>query len=486
MYLKIIAILVIITIYYIRHRKSKFKLPNGPLGLPLFGNIPQLISKNPYKKLSKWADKYGKIYSIIIGTKPAIVINDPKLMQEIFSTIQSTGKYQTETFLRVSQGPYGIINTDGETWSEQRTFCIKKLKEFGFGNNRMEALIQSEANEIHKWIKTNNQNNNSVVSIKPIFVQAIVNNIWTLVSGSRITLGDTEIVRLMNQFTDTLQYTTKTGLVFLPRLKHIAPGISGYTAYDKACVDLHNYVKKEFEEHKRTFISSVERDLIDAYIEHAGDDPLKWRNAVAAVVELFLAASEATASTLTWMLFYLCQNPKLQKKLQKEIDSVIEGDAPTVDHKQSMPFTEAVILETLRISTHAPIGTIHLLLDDLNIRHYKFPKDLILIPNIYHCHYNQCVWGDPEAFRPERFLEQDGLKLKTHIASFLRGKRQCLGEHLAMDILFIFATKIFQHFDVQPDASVKPEEYFKPNVGFALLAPALGVYFKDRNKENRI
>ncbi len=148
-----------------------------------------------------------------------------------------------------------------------------------------------------------------------------------------------------------------------------------------------------------------------------------------------------------------------------------------------MPFTEALILETLRMSTHAPIGTIHLLLDALNIRDYKLPKDLLLIPNIYHCHYNKCVWGDPQTFRPERFLEGDGHKLKKHIASFQHGKRQCLGEHLAMDILFIFATRLFQHFDVQPDASVEPLEYFKPNVGYALLPPGLGVYLKVRNSE---
>lgn len=58
-------------------------MPSGPRGLPIVGNIHQLIVKSPFEKLSTWADKYGKIYTSNLCTKPAVVVNDPKLMRDI-------------------------------------------------------------------------------------------------------------------------------------------------------------------------------------------------------------------------------------------------------------------------------------------------------------------------------------------------------------------------------------------------------------------
>ncbi len=147
-----------------------------------------------------------------------------------------------------------------------------------------------------------------------------------------------------------------------------------------------------------------------------------------------------------------------------------------------MPFTEAVILETLRMSSFGPIGLLHQLLGDLEIEGYKFPKGLILIPNMYHCHFNKDVWGDPEIFRPQRFLDHHGDQLKEHVVPFQVGKRQCVGEPLAKDIMFIYVTRIFQGFDATPDPVENPMDYYKPIVGYNRMPPTLGLCVTRREK----
>lgn len=469
----VLGIIILFLFYIFSKRNTSIKLPCGPRGIPFLGNIHQLLVKNPYQKLSQLADIYGKIYTIKLGMSPAIVINDPKLVREIFGAFQSTGKFQTDSVLRISQGPYGVLNSDGESWQEQRTFCLKQMKEFGFGNKHMETLILSEAQTICDWIINSNKNTDGLIHIQPVFMQSVINTIWTMVSGTRITLGETEIVRLMNTFVRTFQYTTKTGLAFLPWLKYLAPGLSGYTAFDRASANVWKYIETEFQNHKKTYVQGAQRDLIDAYIEYAGEDKLKWKNSVATIVVLFIAGSESTSGTLTWVLFYLSQNQEIQRKIQDEIENVIGDELPSLDHKNKMPFTEAVILETFRLSSFAPIGAIHKLLDDFVVKNWKFRKGLLLIANMYHCHYNKKVWGDPEVFRPERFLGENGQKMKEYVIPFQQGKRQCLGEPLARDIIFIFVTKMFQMFNVKPDVNVKPEEYYKADVGYLLFPPSL-------------
>ena len=39
---------------------------------------------------------------------------------------------------------YGIINTGGRVWQEQRRFALQKLKDFGFGRRGLDGVIQGK------------------------------------------------------------------------------------------------------------------------------------------------------------------------------------------------------------------------------------------------------------------------------------------------------------------------------------------------------
>lgn len=68
--------------------------------------------------------------------------------------------------------------------------------------------------------------------------------------------------------------------------------------------------------------------------------------------------------------------------------------------------------------------------------------------SIYKFHTDPDYWGDPEVFRPERFLNTDGKKVKVvrpeRFVPFGFGKRVCIGELLAKAELFIFTVLLIQ------------------------------------------
>lgn len=73
---------------------------------------------------------------------------------------------------------------------------------------------------------------------------------------------------------------------------------------------------------------------------------------------------------------------------------------------------ESSIRETLRINPVAPLGVAHRATVDTTLGGYYIPEDTLVLANLYAMNHDSQVWGDPEVFRPERFVE-DGVKDST-------------------------------------------------------------------------
>lgn len=66
-------------------------LPPGPPTLPLIGNPHQLPLRHLYRQFSKWAQEYGPVYSLILGTKVFIIISSDHAAKDLL--VGSTGSY---------------------------------------------------------------------------------------------------------------------------------------------------------------------------------------------------------------------------------------------------------------------------------------------------------------------------------------------------------------------------------------------------------
>ncbi|CAG7821182.1 unnamed protein product [Allacma fusca] len=133
------------------------------------------------------------------------------------------------------------------------------------------------------------------------------------------------------------------------------------------------------------------------------------------LLDLFVGGSETTSTTLSWMCAYLIHHPQVQHKLQEEIDQVVGKERlPALADRPSMPYTEAVISEVLRYSSIFAM-VLHKASEDLEFHGFFIPKDTIVLPNFYDAHFDEAGWGDPQNFRPERFLNEDVTFFQTFV-----------------------------------------------------------------------
>jgi hypothetical protein len=63
--------------------KRSSLLPIGPPTIPVLGNLHQLPKTRIYLQLTKWAQQYGGIYSLKIGSGSMIVLTDRRLIKEL-------------------------------------------------------------------------------------------------------------------------------------------------------------------------------------------------------------------------------------------------------------------------------------------------------------------------------------------------------------------------------------------------------------------
>ena len=148
-----------------------------------------------------------------------------------------------------------------------------------------------------------------------------------------------------------------------------------------------------------------------------------------------------------------------------------------------MPYTEAFICEVLRKSTITPFGLFHYATETAKVAGYTIPKGSWVAVNQYFIHHDPAIWGDPESFRPERFLSQDGKSVvkNDNLIAFSVGRRMCIGEQIAKDNLFLFLTGIMQKFNVAFDPNSEVPTKLSKSILF-INAPLFYAVVKKRTE----
>lgn len=276
------------------------------------------------------------------------MVNDANLMREIFSTMASTGKLQSDAFECMFGGPLGIANSEGHVWLEQRKFMIRALKQFGFGSGTMlEPVILGECEDLCEWINQENTTNQSKpLQLSQILMRVSTNTLWNMVTGEKMKLAESKIASILEEVCHELEVATRRGLAFSSNMKYWAPQLSGYNEFSKSCQKLHKLIRHYFKEHQtvREKTGGIAKDLIDAYLEQVEtcqDSGSTFyaetgrKSSFFAVTGLLLAGSETSGATINWLLFYLTAHPQIQKRVQKEIDFIIgEHRDPSLDDRK--------------------------------------------------------------------------------------------------------------------------------------------------------
>lgn len=449
------ALIVLLTLCYWYLQVPK-GIPPGPLGLPIIGYIP-FIGEKPHKTFSKLSQRYGPVFRIYMGNKLTIILNDYESVKETFVQQADvfSGRPKNLMFSALPHEEYNIVVTDGPKWKEHRRFALSILRDCGLGKVSYEQLIMGEIQQCLAEIK---KFNGEPTDLSNILGLSVFNNICILLLGKTFSYEDSWMINAKHTIDKTAsQASFMLILQIWPWLRYV-PGIFKLTKQDSlmsALCDLDNSIKSMSDELKNQKEGDQRDNYMAAYIKEQRDRDKRQQKhffedtGLQQNVRTMLAAgTETTSSTLSWFIKYLMVYPEVQTKIQKEIDQVIGSErAPSWSDRNRTPYTEATICEVMRIAPLIPIIVPHRNQEECTIKGYKIPKGCDILVNSWDIHHDPKLWKDPEQFRPERFLSQNGEAVKPeYFMPFSLGKRQCLGESLARVELYLYATSMLQRF----------------------------------------
>lgn len=161
-------------------------------------------------------------------------------------------------------------------------------------------------------------------------------------------------------------------------------------------------------------------------------------------VTLFMAGHETTANALIWTWLLLAEHPEVDTKLHEEIDATLAGGrGASAEDVPKLRYTRAVLAESMRLRPPAwVIARQRADAYDLS-NDYQLPPQTTILMSQYLVHRDPRWWPEPEAFRPERWLDESAAAARPKYAYFPfgGGPRSCVGEPFAwLEAILLLAT----------------------------------------------
>ncbi|KAK6963666.1 cytochrome P450 2U1, partial [Biomphalaria glabrata] len=452
------AVLLLLLTFYIRSRQPTNLPPFPGASLPFIGHL-HLLGKNPRRKFKQWAQEYGDVFTLQMGPQRNIFVNTMEAMKEAFikkADFFSDRVQDSFVGRHVPNFFHGIIFTSGPNWKAQRTTSLAILRNFGMGKNMLAAKILEE---ISFYSKELINSKGKPCDIHYLTNMSISNVISSIIFGKRFEFNDPKFIKQLKTFNDLAKLSTGVlTLNFFPSLYYLPFDLFKGRKLIQSYLAMRNFTDKMIIEIKKRQNSGNLDNFIVAYIEEmkkgkqSGQHFLDEFNLARIIDNLFIAGSETTSTTIMWFLLYMLHYPEVQQKIYEEIVEQIGTDRPpNITDKRNLKYLTAVIMEVQRKASIVPLSVPHICNKDTTLAGYTIPKGTIVMPNLDAIHASKEIWGDPEKFRPERFLDAKGNIIKREeLMPFSIGRRICLGESLAKMELFLYLSTLFQKFEFLP------------------------------------
>ncbi|KAA0183894.1 Cytochrome P450 CYP307A2 [Hyalella azteca] len=429
----------------------------GPKPLPIIGNLHHLakFEDNPYVGFTELAQEYGSVYSLKMGTTPALVVSSSEGFKEVLISkgAKFDGRPDFHRWNLYFDGDrqQSLALCDWSDLQKTRRSIIRSFLLMKSHSSNHESLDKALMTEMESLMAELNKNAGSPVMAKVPIQWCAMNVFLQYMCDLKFDYSEAKFRKVVNEFdlifedinnghpTDFLPWLSPLFGRHLKNVKGLANNIRSFI--------LKEIIEPQMNATNPDKTKNVLEGLLSNHLNTDGQEvSMDWSNMLFALEDL-LGGSSAIGNVMLRILAMVSQNPDVQKKLQAEVDEVVGSDTPvSIDHRSYMPFTEATITEVLRL-TSSPIVP-HVANESTSLAGFDVQKGTVVFLNNYALNMSTEFWDEPESFKPERFIKNGQFSRPAHFLPFSTGKRACVGSKILMHVCFVTLVNIVQKFSI--------------------------------------
>jgi cytochrome P450 len=367
-------------------------------------------------------ERHGPTYTVRIGGMPTSVVTvDRDAIRRLF-TGDPLMKRHGNDILRSTLGDRSVLLLEPDEHLERRKLLLPPFHgERVRGYARlMEHLI---AAELGRW------RSREVVAVLPRAQNLTLEVILQAVLGMR----DEEMRGRLRAIYDSMIGITGSALGFYFPQTHRRwnPAMRSFLG-KKAALDA---ILTEQIAATRDDPALGERDDILAMLVSARDEHgngLTTADLLSELNTLLVAGHETTATAIAWGAELLAHHPE-------ELARARDGDERHLD---------AVVKEILRSRPPIPIGGARQPVEPFPIDGFTIDPSVVILVDGWGVHHDPDVYPDPDAFRPERFLDEPPDSYA--FLPFGGGAHRCIGAALAQLEIKVVLSALLERYDLAP------------------------------------
>lgn len=410
-----------------------------------------------YEQFKKWADEYGPIYSLILGSQVTVVLSSDAAVKELLDKRSAIYSSRPDMFLaqtiasgrlRFSLMPYG------ETWRMMRR-CIHTILNIRAAKSYIPYQELENKQMLAEFLTQPDDFVNHI--------QRYADSLTTqMVFGFRAVSKDDEHVKEMFQnfgtFNEICSSTAAGLLDVFPVLRYLPQFM---TPTKKRARQSHikekNFYVNGWMKTKQQIKDGTAKpcfcvELMKAQeLDGFDDDLAGYTTGV-----LHEGGSDTSSATLTAFIQAVILHPEVQLRAREELDRVCGDRLPTMDDEQNLPYTRACVKEILRWDAIVRQGLPHAVIKDDVYQGYTIPKGASIILNIWTINRDPSRYENPSVYDPSRFLgdtttaaesaQSPDVSKRDHF-TFGAGRRICPGIHVAEPTLFLSISRLLWGFE---------------------------------------
>ncbi|RMZ89882.1 hypothetical protein DV736_g2895, partial [Chaetothyriales sp. CBS 134916] len=423
-----------------------------PPGLPLLGNIYDIDPKNSILSLLHLSKKYGEIFKLNIVGKESYTISSVELLNEIcdekrFHKSLSASLEQVRN--GVGDGMFTAYNGE-HNWGVAHRALLPAFGPIGI-HDMFDEMYDIATQLVAKWARMGEDES---INVTDDYTRLTLDSIALCAMDKRFNSFYTE---KMNPFVEAMSgFLLESGLRARRTALEQLWNTKAARQYE-ADISLMQKVAKEVIDHRRNN-PSPKKDLLNAML--FGEDPktgerLTAQSIMNNMITFLIAGHETTSGMLSFASYNLMKNPETLRKAQAEVDAVVGKGPVKVEHLSKLPYLEAVLRETLRLTPTASQFSVQPCEDISSpivlAGKYHIPPGAVINAFLPGIGRDTTVYGiDADEFRPERMYGENFAKLPPNAwKPFGNGARGCIGRPFAWQEGILALALILQNFNLR-------------------------------------